>query len=297
MKSIINGFLAVSSLLLVFSCADYNETDNFTAESGSSYVIPYKDLAPVKSYINRDKYPNMTLGATLKVTDFNKQALEHAAAVTNFDNYAFGSTLMPSSIVNEKGVMNFLFEIKVDPIEDKYVDYTTMDEFTGTSKRGKPVIVKNYDGDNNALKLPKRSMVYIVEGFDLDPTGNYTITFYAQVDKDETVICTFADYKIQEGTGDKATDKKFSIKAGGWKKITIEDLKPSPEITRFKGLGEISPDEFKGFIGKEIRLDQVTLRKEDAVADLMGFYMGKNTAERQNFIIGNLKIEEDAVEN
>ncbi|MBQ3914257.1 MAG: type IIA DNA topoisomerase subunit B, partial [Paludibacteraceae bacterium] len=58
----------------------------------------------------------------------------------------------------------------------------------------------------------------------------------------------------------------------------IEDLKPSPEITRFKGLGEISPDEFKGFIGKEIRLDQVTLRKEDAVADLMGFYMGKNTA-------------------
>ena len=77
----------------------------------------------------------------------------------------------------------------------------------------------------------------------------------------------------------------------------IEDLKPSPEITRFKGLGEISPDEFKGFIGKEIRLDQVTLRKEDAVADLMGFYMGKNTAERQNFIIGNLKIEEDAVEN
>ena len=77
----------------------------------------------------------------------------------------------------------------------------------------------------------------------------------------------------------------------------IEDLKPSPEITRFKGLGEISPDEFKGFIGKEIRLDQVTLRKEDAVADLMGFYMGKNTADRQNFIIGNLKIEEDAVES
>ncbi len=77
----------------------------------------------------------------------------------------------------------------------------------------------------------------------------------------------------------------------------IDDLKPSPEITRFKGLGEISPDEFKGFIGKEIRLDQVTLRKEDAVADLMGFYMGKNTAERQNFIIGNLKIEEDAVES
>ena len=73
----------------------------------------------------------------------------------------------------------------------------------------------------------------------------------------------------------------------------IEDLKPSPEITRFKGLGEISPDEFKGFIGKEIRMDQVTLRKEDAVKDLLNFYMGKNTTERQNFIINNLVVEED----
>ena len=73
----------------------------------------------------------------------------------------------------------------------------------------------------------------------------------------------------------------------------IEELKPNPEITRFKGLGEISPDEFKGFIGKEIRLDQVTLRKEDAVKDLLNFYMGKNTTERQNFIINNLVVEED----
>ena len=73
----------------------------------------------------------------------------------------------------------------------------------------------------------------------------------------------------------------------------IEDLKPSPEITRFKGLGEISPEEFKGFIGKSIRLDQVCLRKEDAVSDLLSFYMGKNTMERQNFIINNLIVEED----
>ena len=73
----------------------------------------------------------------------------------------------------------------------------------------------------------------------------------------------------------------------------IDDLKPNPEITRFKGLGEISPDEFKGFIGTGIRLDQVTLRKEDAVKDLLNFYMGKNTTERQNFIINNLVVEED----
>lgn len=71
----------------------------------------------------------------------------------------------------------------------------------------------------------------------------------------------------------------------------------NPEITRFKGLGEISPDEFKGFIGDAIRLDQVTLRKEDAVNDLLAYYMGKNTMERQNFIIDNLVIEEDIVED
>ena len=70
----------------------------------------------------------------------------------------------------------------------------------------------------------------------------------------------------------------------------------NPEITRFKGLGEISPEEFKGFIGGDIRLDQVTLRKEDAVKDLLAYYMGKNTAERQQFIIDNLVIEEDKVE-
>ena len=76
----------------------------------------------------------------------------------------------------------------------------------------------------------------------------------------------------------------------------IDDLRPNPEITRFKGLGEISPDEFKGFIGSGIRLDQVTLRKEDAVGELLNFYMGKNTSERQNFIIDNLVVEEDKTE-
>ena len=67
----------------------------------------------------------------------------------------------------------------------------------------------------------------------------------------------------------------------------------NPEITRFKGLGEISPDEFKNFIGKDIRLDPVTMKKEDLVKDMLEFYMGKNTMERQNFIIDNLVVEED----
>jgi topoisomerase-4 subunit B len=76
----------------------------------------------------------------------------------------------------------------------------------------------------------------------------------------------------------------------------ITDLGPEPEITRFKGLGEISPEEFAGFIGPDMRLEQVTLHKNDQVQKLLEYYMGKNTMERQDFIINNLVIEEDKPE-
>ena len=255
-KNIINGLLMLATGVFAVSCADYNVTDDFTAEPDPTITEPYKDLAPVKSYIDRSKNPNMSLGVTLKVTDYNKQALAHAAAMTNFDNLAFGTSLMSGKIVNAKGVMNFLdmkdlldhveeiggdvfgspivananqadewlntltapIEIAVDPIQDKYVDYTTMETFTGTAMRGKPSIVKNYDGTENALKLPKRSKVYIVEDFDIDLLGTYTVTFYAKVDKDETVVCTFSDNKIQEGKGDKL----YELKKGKWVKVVVE---------------------------------------------------------------------------
>ena len=77
----------------------------------------------------------------------------------------------------------------------------------------------------------------------------------------------------------------------------IERLGPDPEITRFKGLGEISPDEFKHFIGPEMRLEQVQLHKSDQVKELLEYYMGKNTMERQTFIINHLVVEEDPVDN
>jgi len=80
------------------------------------------------------------------------------------------------------------------------------------------------------------------------------------------------------------------------KETAISKLGGNPEITRFKGLGEISPDEFKNFIGDDIRLEPVTLKRSDAVSELLEFYMGKNTPERQNFIIDNLRVEEDLVE-
>ena len=266
MKKIINGLLAVSSLMLAFSCADYNETYDFTADADPAYNIPYADLNPVKSYINRDKYPNMSLGAMLKVADFNKQELAHAAAITNFNNVSFGSTLMSGAIISERGIMNFLsmmellnhmqeingevygspivanadqadkwinyltspIEIQVDAVEDADVDYTTMEEFTGTVEKAgsggvKPSIVKNYEEGLNALKVPKNSKVWIVEGFDLDLLGKYSITFYAKVDKDVSINCTFADSTLMENAKDK---KKYQIKAGGWQKVFLEGLSP-----------------------------------------------------------------------
>lgn len=77
----------------------------------------------------------------------------------------------------------------------------------------------------------------------------------------------------------------------------IEKLKPKPEITRFKGLGEISPDEFRHFIGDDIRLDPIMLDKEMSIEELLKFYMGKNTPDRQEFIINNLKVEMDILES
>jgi topoisomerase-4 subunit B len=81
------------------------------------------------------------------------------------------------------------------------------------------------------------------------------------------------------------------------RKDAIEKLKPKPEITRFKGLGEISPDEFKNFIGESIRLDPIMMDKNTSIEQLLSFYMGKNTPDRQDFIIKNLKVDLDVVES
>ena len=76
----------------------------------------------------------------------------------------------------------------------------------------------------------------------------------------------------------------------------MNELGANPEITRFKGLGEISPDEFKNFIGDDIRLEPVLADKSLSIDQLLTFYMGKNTPDRQQFVINNLKVELDAVE-
>ena len=113
--------------------------------------------------------------------------------------------------------------------------------------------------------------------------------------KDKAVIAE-ADSKLTKSEKKKDFVVRYCY-SDEEKQKAIHDLGPDPEITRFKGLGEISPEEFAHFIGPEMRLEQVTLHKTDQVQKLLEYYMGKNTMERQNFIIDNLVVEEDLPED
>jgi topoisomerase-4 subunit B len=112
--------------------------------------------------------------------------------------------------------------------------------------------------------------------------------------KDKKVIAD-TDAKLKKGERKSDFITKYCYSDDERQKA-IKALAPDPEITRFKGLGEISPDEFVHFIGPDMRLEQVTLHKTDQVQKLLEYYMGKNTMERQNFIIDNLVVEEDLPE-
>ena len=259
-KMLKNGLLMLAVGAFAVSCADYNETNDFKADPDPRYTKPYAELNAVKSYINKTDYPNMTVDAFIKLTEFNKQALDHAAAITNFTGVSFGNSFMPGTCISKKGYMNLMalkdaighmseiggeiygspivaseqqpddwfttltapIEVQVLPIDDKEVDYSTIDVFTGTSKRGKGSIVKNYDSNGNALKIPKRSQIYIVEDFDLDPHGYYTTTFTIRSDaswtKDESIMVTFSDNKLMSGKD----PKKFTIRPGAWQTVKVE---------------------------------------------------------------------------
>lgn len=258
-KNFINGLLMLAAGAMAVSCADYNVTDDFTAEADPTFVEPYKDYAPVKSYIDRSKNPNMSLGVTLNVTDYNKQELAHSAAMTNFDNLAFGTSLMSGAIINQKGVMNFLdmkdlldhveeiggevfgspivananqaddwlntltapIEIPVDYVEGKTVDYNTMTTFEGTIESGS-VSIKKYDGQNTLMigtKKNANAIVRIIEGFEVDPAAKYTTTFWAKADKNASFYVYFSGNKVN---GSASPDGKWEIKAGKWQKVVVE---------------------------------------------------------------------------
>ncbi|MBW3468057.1 DNA topoisomerase IV subunit B [Arthrospiribacter ruber] len=138
-------------------------------------------------------------------------------------------------------------------------------------------IVIATDADVDGMHIRLLIMTYFLQFFpDLVKNGHLFILdtpLFRVRNKKETIYC-YTDEERQRA---------------------IHKLGKSAEITRFKGLGEISPEEFGKFIGEDIRLDPIILSKETKIADLLGFYMGKNTPDRQNFIIDNLKIEKDIV--
>ena len=149
----------------------------------------------------------------------------------------------------------------------------------------------------------------VIVATDADVDGMHIrllmITFFLQFFPDlikkghvyilQTPLFRVRNRKKSKEKGQRAEFETIYCYSDEEREAAIAKLQPAPEITRFKGLGEISPDEFKHFIGPEMRLEQVQLHKGDKVQDLLEYYMGKNTMERQQFIIDNLVIEEDPV--
>ena len=137
-------------------------------------------------------------------------------------------------------------------------------------------------------ELIKKGHVYVLQ------TPLFRVRNKRSKIKNKKVI---ADYDAKLSAKDKKSDMiTLYCYSDEERREAIGSLGPDPEITRFKGLGEISPDEFVHFIGPDMRLEQVTLHKNDQVQKLLEYYMGKNSMERQNFIINNLVIEEDLPE-
>ena len=265
-KNIRNSLLVLAVGTLVVSCADYNETDNFTAQPDPTFVEPYKNLDPVKSYIDKDQYPNMSLGATLKLNEFNEQALAHAAAVTNFDDLYFGNSLMSGAIINAKGVMNFIdmkalldhveeiggkvygsalaansgqadgwlklltspIEILVEYQDVKTVDYGKETTFDQSKvEKGTGSIIKSTKDNQNVLQIGQSSNVRIIDGFDAEPKAKYTTTFWVRATKASNFNVIFSGTKV-EGTGTQG--RYFVDVSDEWKKITVE-AEPAEGVT------------------------------------------------------------------
>lgn len=253
-----NSLLMMVAGMLVASCADYNEMNNFSAEPDPSVVTPYQEYAPVKSYIDREANPNLEIGATLDITEFNKQELSHSAVMTNFDNVSFGKSLMSGTIISDKGIMNFVnmmdllehmeeidgtvfgspivantnqadgwlamltapIEITVDYVEGKTMDFNSykVGDQPCTNKTKQLAKIVKYDGQN-ALNIPSQAKTNIIEGFEVDPGATYTITFWAKADKDASYKVNFSGNTID---GTATADGKWKLPSGKWTKVVVE---------------------------------------------------------------------------
>ena len=244
---------------LVASCADYNSTNDFHVDADTSIIQPYTDFNPIKSYIDKTANPNLEVGATVDITEFNKQELTHSAIMTNFDNVSFGKSLMSGTIVSSKGIMNFInmmdlldhmeeiggtvfgspivananqadgwidmltapIEITVDYVEGKTVNFNdyAVGAYDGTNKNSK-VLAKIAKYDNqNTLSLPSQSKANIIEGFQVDDKATYTTTFWVKCDKDASFLVKFSGNTV---AGTATADGKWKVGAGKWTKVVVE---------------------------------------------------------------------------
>lgn len=258
------GLFMMAAGALVASCADYNVTDDYKPESGSPYVPPYGEYQAIKTYVDKEKYPNMTVSAAMSASDFKAQGQTHAMAVANFDGVSLGSGMMSSKFIRDNGVKDFTdmtdmlehsaeigFPIYGSPIaananqadgwiktltapiqiyveyqQGKTVDYSTMSTFSGTTVSGmKPTI----DKTKKALKLNNLSKVNIIEGFDVDPLAKYTITFTALSESATGAIFDiyFCGKRI-EGIG---ANGRWTIGSGGWRTVVVENVKCPEDAT------------------------------------------------------------------
>lgn len=249
-----NFSLMLAAGAFLVSCADYNETDNFTAQPDPTVSEPYKDFVSVKSYTDRSKYPNMSLAASLKLSEFKNQGLEHAAAVANFDEYYFGTSFMSGSIANAKGVLNYYdlkeqldhiqevggkvygsaiaananqadgwlslltapIEILVEYHDLKTVDYSKGDPFTGT---GGSIVTK--DGEK-VLKVSNPNKVNVIDGFTVDSKATYTTQVWLKADKGKTA--TFSIFFSGTQSIGTASQGRYTLEGGGeWTRFTVEE--------------------------------------------------------------------------
>ncbi len=175
--------------------------------------------------------------------------------------------------------------------EEFYLLQAALDIEDGLDKLRYNKVIIATDADVDGMHIRLLLLTYFLQFFpDLIKAGHVYIL--------QTPLFRVRNKKTAKRSGrrranEDAPDDTYYCYTDEERIAAIERLGENAEITRFKGLGEISPEEFQGFIGKDIRLDQVNIHKADCVSDLLRFYMGANTMERQNFIIDNLVVEDD----
>lgn len=174
--------------------------------------------------------------------------------------------------------------------EEFYLLQAALDIEDGLDKLRYNKVIIATDADVDGMHIRLLLLTYFLQFYpDLIKSGHLYIL--------QTPLFRVRNKKTAKRAGKKRgaekPDETYYCYTDEERIAAIEKLGDNAEITRFKGLGEISPDEFQGFIGKDIRLDQVNIHKADCVSRLLRFYMGKNTVERQNFIIENLVVEDD----